>query len=136
MDREQLEIDLILDEGLRLKPYLDTVGKISIGIGRNLDDRGISEREALMLLEGDITIAMADLDRNVPWWRDLPEPAARALTNMCFNLGWPRLSEFAVMLIALEAGECRQAAAAALDSRWARQVGHRAERIAELYRSA
>jgi lysozyme len=132
---EQLTGDLIRDEGLRLKPYKDTVGKLTIGIGRNLDDVGITENEARYLLENDIGVAMSELDREALWWRDLPEPAQRGLVNMCFNLGWPRLSKFMGMLGALEAGDYHSAAEEALDSRWSAQVGDRARRIADLYRS-
>lgn len=131
---EQLTEDLIRDEGLRLKPYKDTVGETTIGVGRNLDDVGITEYEARYLLENDIGVAMSELDREISWWRGLEEPAQRALVNMCFNLGWPRLSRFRGMLGALEAHDYPNAAEEALDSRWAAQVGDRAHRIADLYR--
>ena len=138
MDRGMLKTDLVRDlvrdEGMRLKPYTDTVGKVTIGVGRNLDDVGISEDEALAMLDADIDRSMADLDRTLPWLFERPEPVRRALVNMCFNLGWPRLSGFRNMLDALEAGDYDRAAAEALDSRWARQVGARAERIAALFR--
>lgn len=130
-----LMADLERDEGLRLKPYRDTVGKLTIGVGRNLDDVGISASEARILLLNDITSATADLDRNAPWWKNMPGPAQRALANMAFNMGWPTLSLFKSMLTALEKGRYHEAAAHALDSKWARQVGKRAERIATLYRS-
>ncbi len=130
MNIEQMKTELVRDEGLRLKPYKDTVGKLTIGVGRNLDDVGITEEEAGYLLENDIGRAMADLDRNVPWWRSLSDARQRAMINMCFNLGWPRLSQFQNMLAALEAGDYERAAIEALDSRWARQVGSRAARVA------
>ncbi len=134
MNLHALRADLERDEGLRLKPYVDSVGKTSIGIGRNLDDNGISEAEARFLFENDVKRAIADLDRNVPWWGELPEPAMRALVNMCFNLGWTKLSRFKYMLAALEVGDCETAADEALDSKYARQVGKRADRIAALFR--
>ncbi len=127
---DTIETDLIRDEGLRLKPYTDTVGKLTIGVGRNLDDVGISDAEARHLLRNDIMAAVRDLDRNIPWWRDLSEGRQRALLNMCFNMGWPTLSAFRKMLAALRTGDYDTAAAEALDSRWARQVGQRADRIA------
>ena len=136
LNLSQLVDDLILDESLENKPYRDTKGKLTIGIGRNLDDSGINDDEARMLCDNDIRIAMDDLDRNCPWWRELPEPAARALTNMCFNMGWPGLSTFRKMLAALERGDFIAAADQALDSKWAREdVGEdRSGRIADLYR--
>lgn len=133
MDIERLIADLQRDEGVRLKPYRDTVGKMTIGVGRNLDDRGITEVEAGVLLATDIGIVADDLDRNIPWWRDLPEPARRGLANMAFNLGWPRLAQFHNMLDALQNQDFPAAAKAALASKWAIQVGSRARRIAKLY---
>lgn len=134
MDMNALKDDLARDEGCRLKPYQDTEGLLTIGIGRNLDDVGITSEEAYHLLENDIGGVMADLDRNAPWWRHLTEPRQRALANMAFNLGWPRFSGFRNMLAALQAGEFERAAGEALDSKWARQVGARATRIAEMIR--
>lgn len=136
MDIDLLKQELTRDEGLELKPYTDTVDKLTIGVGRNLDDRGISEDEAMVLLGNDIAIVEAELDRNAAWWRDLPDDCQRGLANMCFNLGWPRLSGFRNMLAALEDGDYDEAAVQALDSRWARQVKGRADRIADLFRSA
>lgn len=129
--------DLKRDEGLSLKPYRDSVGKLTIGYGRNLDDVGISEDEAAVLLDHDIAQAVAELDRALPWWRELPLSSQRGLTNMCFNLGMTRLAGprgFKNMLTALEAGDGQRAADEALDSKWAGQVGERAQRIASLYR--
>ena len=136
MNRTQLQEDLILDEGIRLKPYRCTAGKLTIGIGRNLDDVGISKTETLALLDADISRAEQGLDNFAPWWRSLPEPAARGLVNMAFNLGAGRLAGFKGMLSALRAGDYALAAAEALDSKWAKQVGERATRIAALFRSA
>ena len=126
--------NLETDESLELKPYRDTEGKLTIGIGRNLDDRGITENEARFLLNTDLEIVFTELDRKTPWWRSMPEPAQRGLANMCFNLGWPRLSGFKKMLTALASEDYSTAALEALDSKWARQVGDRAVRISELFK--
>lgn len=136
MNTRDLIGDLIRDEGIRLKPYTDTVGKLTIGIGRNLDDVGITLHEARHLCDGDITRVFMELDNRLPWWRSLTENQQRGLANMAFNLGLPRLLRFEKMLAALEVGDGEKAAAEALDSKWAKQVGERADRIAELYRSA
>ena len=130
----RLRADLIRDEDRRLKPYRDSVGKLTIGVGRNLDDVGLSIAETDMLLGNDIARAVLDLDRFASWWRMLPDDAGRGLINMCFNLGWPRLSTFVLMLAALQAKDYERAATEALDSKWAGQVGDRADRIAALYR--
>lgn len=134
---ELLRADLVRDEGTVLHAYRDSRGYLTIGHGRLIDPRlggGISRAEAGLLLERDIAGALAGLDGALPWWRQLPEPAARGLANMAFNLGLGRLLGFGRMLAALEAGDFPAAAAEALDSAWARQVGARARRIAALYR--
>ena len=127
--------DLKADEGIRLKPYRDTVGKLTKGIGRNLDDVGISRIEALSMLEEDIDGVIHNLNIKLPWWEELPEDLQRALLNMCFNLGIRRFLGFKRMLSALEEGNYEVAAAEALDSKWAKQVGNRAIRIADLIRN-
>lgn len=133
---EQLIDDLKRDEGFRAKPYRCTAGKVTIGFGRNLDDVGVSDAEAYNMLMNDIEGVYRDLDHNYPWWAEMPEPARVGLANMCFNLGISRLGGFRNMLAALEAGEYYRAAIEALDSRWAEQVGARAERIAMLFRNS
>ena len=133
---DRIMADLQRDEGLRLKPYRDSVGKLTIGFGRNLSDNGITEREAEILLDNDMAKTFADLDRALPWWRGLPPFRQRGLVNMAFNLGLPRLLTFKKMLSALQTGDGEQAAVEALDSIWAGQVKGRADRIAYLYRNA
>ena len=125
--------DLILDEGLRLKPYKDTVGKTTIGVGRNLDDVGISEEEARQLLANDIANVEAGLDHELPWWRSQPEPVQRAIGNMAFQLGISGLLQFKNMLQALESGNYEGAKQAALASTWAKEVPDRAVRITALF---
>ncbi len=128
-EMECLVRDLIRDEGLRLKPYRCSAGKLTIGVGRNLEDRGISEAEATDMLRNDISGVLDDLNRNIPWWQNLERSQRLALANMGFNLGWPRLRQFKKMLAALKDGDVDTAAREALDSRWAEQVGSRAKRI-------
>ena len=82
-----LKDQLVRDEELRLKPYTDSVGKTSIGVGRNLTDKGISFQEAQGLLTNDIADATADLAAKLPWTATLDDVRKGALTNMCFNMG-------------------------------------------------
>lgn len=139
MDMDKLTQDLKRDEGVVLHGYFDSLGFMSLGIGRLIDQRkggGISEKEAVMLLTHDLERIMADLDTRIPWWAHQPEPVQRALVNMAFNLGVPGLMGFKGMLAALQARNYVEAAKAALDSKWAKQVGDRARRVADLIRSA
>lgn len=126
--------DLKRDEELRLKPYTDSVGKLTVGYGHNLDDLGISKNIANLMLEEDFSSALIDLNRSLPWWKTLSDPQRRGLLNMTFNLGLPKLLKFKKMLRALESGNSERAAAEAIDSKWAKQVGKRAWRIAALYK--
>ena len=130
MDIDQLIIELNRDEGLRLLPYRDTVGKLTIGVGRNLDDVGISIAEANNMLLNDINRVLPQLDKSMPWWRDLSEARQRVLCNMAFNLGITKLLKFTKTLKMMQDGKYKQAAEAMRQSLWYRQVGVRAERLA------
>lgn len=133
---KSLITDLNRDEGRRLKPYRCSVGKLTIGVGRNIEDNGISNEEADYLLTNDIMRTVAELDRALPWWRDMPEPWQRGLINMGFNMGLPTLLQFKRMLAALRLGDGEAAARHAINSKWAKQVGARASRIAALFRTS
>lgn len=136
MNRQRLARQLIQDEGLRLRPYRCTAGRLTIGVGRNLDDRGITEDEALMLLENDINSFWEQLTAAQPWIASAPEPVQEALLNMAFNLGLGSLLGFKNTLALMQGGEYQQAARAMLESHWARQVGARATRLAAMVRTA
>lgn len=127
--RAILKATLVADEGLRLHPYIDTVGKTSIGIGRNLTDVGISSEEADYLCASDISRAIRLLDSRRPEWATLDDVRQRVLVNMAFNLGG-RVFGFRKMWAALVKRDFETAAAEMLDSRWAQQVGARANRLA------
>lgn len=114
---------------MRLKPYRDTAGKLSIGSGRNLDDVGISSAEAYFMLDNDIAERQESLSR-FSWFTKLDPIRQAALVNMAFNLGLPRLLGFYEMIAALEVQDWESAAEEMLDSRWAKQVGARAQRLA------
>lgn len=120
---------LLLHEGERLKPYRCTAGKLSIGVGRNLDDTGISHEESLYLLANDIRRAEQDVLRSFAWAKGLDPVRFAALIDMCFNLGISRLRGFKKFLAALAVSDWQGAAIEMMDSAWARQVGQRAFRL-------
>ncbi len=126
---DRMRDQLVHHEGLRLKPYRYSAGKLTIGVGRNIEDVGITEEEAMTLLSNDISRVIKELERRVPAFANLNEVRRRVLIDMGFNLGIGRLIKFRRMLAALEAGDYAQAAVEMLDSRWARQVGNRAIRL-------
>jgi len=126
---------LIRHEGMRLKPYVDTVGKTTIGVGRNLDDNGISEAEAMMMLEHDIADCENEAARTWEWFLLLDKVRQNVLLNMIFNMGMPRVLGFRNMLHAIELQDYAKASSDMLDSKWARQVGSRARELAEQMKS-
>lgn len=120
-------------EGFRGFPYRDTVGKLTIGYGRNLDDLGITEAEADLMLDNNIKECKALL--SAFFWYYSQEPAVQdALVNMCFNLGLKGLLGFKKMIYYLNEHNMPRAALEALDSKWAKQVGKRATDIALIIR--
>lgn len=122
--------ELNRDEGSRNKPYKDTVGKLTIGIGRNLDDVGLSDDEIRYLCLNDIARVTIDLDTHLPWWRKLDDVRQRVLANMAFNMGIGGLLTFKNTLSAVQSGDYETASTRMMVSKWAKQVGKRAERLA------
>ncbi|MBR7900866.1 glycoside hydrolase family protein [Burkholderia multivorans] len=133
-DRSALMAELTRDEGRRLKPYVDTVGKTTIGVGRNLTDVGISDAECDTMLSNDIDRTIAWLDLNLSWWRQLDAVRQRVVINMAFNMQG-KLLTFVNTLAAMKRGDYAAAADGMLASKWAGQVGARATRLAAMMRS-
>lgn len=134
MNYSALKASLKADEDVRYKPYRDTVGKLTIGCGRNLDDVGISDSEVDFLLMTDVGRAEGGLDHWMPWWRQQPDNVQMVLVQCAFNMGIEGLMEFKVMLGRVQAGDYAGAAEAMLESKWAGQVHDRATRLANLMR--
>jgi lysozyme len=143
---------LIKHEGLRLEVYQDSLGIDTIGIGRNLKDRGITpaelewmdipnmavvhtmgitEADAMYLAENDIKIVEEELCRAHPCVEDLDAVRQLILMDMAFNMGVPRLNKFKNMWAAVHKGDFDTAAVEMLDSRWAKQVKGRATKLSE-----
>lgn len=118
------------DEGIRIRPYSDSVGKVSIGIGRNLSDVGVSDDEIELMFQNDIKRAQNFLTLNLPWVNSLDAVRQAAFINLAFNLQH-NLLQFRQALLAAQAGDWTTCKSELLDSLWARQVGDRATRIAQ-----
>lgn len=137
MNIELLKDELRADEGFVSHAYRDSLGYLTIGIGRLIDERrggGISLEEAKYLLDNDIHNIMDTLDDEIPWWRNLSDPQQRALCNMAFQMGVGGLLSFQNMLVALKGGDLSTAHFEALNSLWARQTPSRARDVAALLR--
>ncbi len=118
------------DEGLKLWPYTDTAGKITIGYGTNLSD-GISSVEAAWLLDHRLTNCIAELTQTHPIVMTLTPARQIVLANLAYNLGVPRLSEFHNMWAAIGAGDMVTAAKEMLNSKAATQAPSRYARLAK-----
>lgn len=128
-DFEQM---LIRHEGLKLKPYHCTAGKLTIGVGRNIEDMGITEDEAIYMLRNDVARFAAELAQAKPIVKTLDDVRYYVLLNMAFNLGINRLLKFKKMWEAIEDQRYTDAALEMQDSRWCAQVGGRCSELAEL----
>ena len=133
---EGLREDLIAEEGIRLKPYLCPAGKTTIGVGRNLDDVGITQDEAMEMLDNDIERVKAQLAKALPWLETKSSDVQRAIANMTFQMGIGALLKFKKMLAALQARDYNAARREALDSTWAKQTPQRAKRVTDLFKEA
>ena len=112
---------LIRHEGWMEKPYQDSLGIWTIGVGRNLS-RGLAEHEIMYLLQSDIATCEDELSRNLPWFDDLDTVRRDCMIDLCFNMGYPRLSKFTKALAAMSEGNWDRAAYEFMDSRWSKQV--------------
>lgn len=119
-------------EGVRLFPYRDTLGNLTIGCGRNLSSKGVSKEESDEMLLNDIVDTEKQLDVWLPWWRDKSENANLVLMDMCFNMGIETLLKFKRFLTALKKDDIKTAKEEMMDSIWAKQVGQRAKNLRDM----
>ena len=130
-------------EGLRLQAYLCPAQALTVGYGHNCQSSPIPEvakvgdsitkERAMELLEGDAQESVRLLDIWFPWWRELAQPRAAVLFDMCFNMGigFPPskgkkgrgLRSFTVSLPLIRQGHYETAARNMMESGWAFQVG-------------
>lgn len=131
----QLKKLLIRHEGKKNKLYKCTADKWTIGVGRNIEENGLRDNEIELMLYNDITDTYHFLMKNYPWFTALDDCRASALIDMCFCLGGPRYKTFQRMNFALSQNQFNDAADELLDSRFAAQVGYRAEELAKMLRT-
>lgn len=117
-------------EGLKLKPYKCTSGKLTIGYGRNLENRGLTEKECVYLLHNDLVYLNETLPKKISFWDSLSDIRKAVLIDMAYNLGVNGLLNFKKMLLALSLEEYEKASQEMLKSQWALQVKTRAAELA------
>lgn len=133
--KSSLEALIRAEEGCRLKPYRCTSGKITIGIGRNLEDKGISEEEAELMFANDVAEVKAQIKQALPWASTLDPVRYAVLASMAFQMGIYGLLEFRNTLNAVFREDWDAAAKGMLGSKWAKQTPKRARRHAVMMRT-
>ena len=118
----------------RYFPYQDSVGKWTIGYGRNLTDNGLSKDEVLMLLSSDIADAIDDVRHCFSCYDTLSETRQMVLVSLAFNLGRARLAGFVRFIGAVHRGAFDEAAEELLDSKAAKQAPARYKELADMMR--
>jgi lysozyme len=126
MDYKTIKNQLVEHEGLRLKPYKCTAGKLPIGVGRNIEDVGISKSEAMQMLDNDITMCVHDLESVFVNFYSLPENIQHVLINMRFQLGPKRFRGFRMMISAVKDEDWQEMVRQMKDSAWYGQTTNRA----------
>ena len=126
LDFHLLKKRLVDFEGLVLKPYHCSQNYLSIGVGRNLDSNGITEEEAMYLLDNDIHKVIEQLDKQWAVWRTFPDAAKYVSIDVAFNMGINTWMSFRKTRAYMEMGEWEEASKELLDSKYAEQVGRRA----------
>ena len=130
MNRIRLEQRLRRHESLSLKPYLDSEGRLTIGIGRCLDTRGIDLQEAEFMLARDIDRCLAECKSLIPGFASLSDLRQEVLVEMAFQMGMAGVLKFTRMIEALRVQDFERASAEMLDSKWAKQTTTRAQKLA------
>jgi len=128
----KLRRSLVMHENYEKFPYIDPMGKVTIGIGYNLSDRGMPDEWIIKQYNEDVNYHYTNLYESYPWFRDLNNDRQVALVDMCFNLGYRNFQSFKKMIRALENHRYDEASFEMLSSKWAHQVNSRATRLAHV----
>jgi len=144
MNKDRLREELAEDEGCRFEIYLDHLGLPTFGIGALIKEHDpeygqpvgtpVSEERVRQRFNLDIAVTIEDCGRLYSDFDELPEEAQLVIANMCFNLGYPRLSKFKGMKAGVDARDWERAADEMVDSRWHDQVPNRAKRLVKRIR--
>ena len=117
---------LIRHEGVRTHPYFCSENYLTIGAGRNLKVNGISEEEAMYLLDNDIDRVTSNLDKVFPAWKVMPKKARLVCIDMAYQLGIQGFMNFRRTRALMEMGCWLEASEEILRSRYAHQTPNRA----------
>lgn len=130
MNLQDFGIHLVWAEGERLDMYKDSVGIWTIGVGHNIQERGISKAVSRLLLKEDIQSVVDDCG-TLNYWHTLGSVRQLVIADMVFNLGLSKFLKFPALNAALAIEDYNLAAAEMKDSKWFVQVGRRAVKLCE-----
>ena len=141
MDINKLREQLKIDEGVKYEIYDDHLGYKTFGIGHLVkatdEEYGwpvgtpVSEKRVNSVFDEDVETYIAETEKVFGNLEDMPQEVQQVLVNMCFNMGAPRLSQFKKFIKAIHDEDWATASVEMLDSRWASQVGVRANRLSD-----
>ena len=141
MDINKLREQLKIDEGVKYEVYDDHLGYKTFGIGHLVkptdEEYGapcgtpVSEERVNSVFDEDVETYIAEAEKVFGNLQEMPQEAQQVIVNMCFNMGEPRLSQFKKFIKAIHDEDWKTASVEMLDSRWAKQVGDRANRLAD-----
>lgn len=135
MDTQKLTKQLLAHEGIRLKPYFCSAGMLTIGIGRNLEKKGIHRDEAFYMLTNDIQECLVDILTIFADFYEYPENIQLVLMDMRFNLGPGGFRRFRNMIKAVKQKDWEGMKREMIDSKWYGQVGRRSSNLARMVES-
>lgn len=145
MDIDKLREELIADEGMRLDIYKCTEGYETVGVGHRVIEGDaeygkplgytITERRMKQLFDLDVAVVKEDCKRLYDDFDELPETVQRVIANMMFNMGLPTMRKFKGMKRCIDERDYAGAALEMLDSKWARQLPNRSERLVKRMRA-
>ena len=143
MDLNEIKSQLIIDEGMSLTAYEDTLGNLTVGIGHLVmpsdqieEGQTITQDQCDSFFNKDLQIAIDSCTKapNIPYLNQ-PELVQESLVNMCYNMGVARLAQFITFLNLLHNKNYEAAAMDLMGTLWAKQVPERAQRIANKIKS-
>lgn len=132
MNTQKLKEQIIDHEGIRLKLYRCSAGKLTIGIGRNIEKKGINTDEAFHMLTNDIQECLVDIITIFSDFSEFPEKIQLVLMDMRFNLGASGFRGFRKMIAAAKSQDWEGMKREMIHSNWYGQVGRRSRNLVKM----
>ena len=139
MNVDKLREQLKIDEGVKYEVYNDHLGYPTFGIGHLITEADeeygkpvgtlVNEQRVNAVFDSDVAIYISEAKKVFPNLTELPSEVQEVIVNMTFNMGAPRLAKFKKFIAGVNNSDWNTAAVEMMDSRWAKQVGNRAERL-------